>query len=280
MWKKRMLCVALAVCALALTGCQQREVFDTLPPVTDPPAENNASQPEEQNLFGSTEVGTTNFDDGSYDPASEEGGDWEPVDEQAGDNTGAAEETAAPVMQSEYAGATPVLIDPIDKPTPTPLPQLTLAYTTYEANALHLTFEGPAGWTVDESEADTYRLTNPDGSMDYAATLTVRAIPVNRQYSKSELTKEVKGMLDTLNASGEFSRFEPSNTADRTFLSNTGVYANYKAVTKEGTLIAGRLIVTCVNKTLYTLHVSYPRGYTEFYVENVYDKFRHSVKLT
>ena len=57
------------------------------------------------------------------------------------------------------------------------------------------------------------------------------------------------------------------------------MYANYKGVTTEGSQNAGRLIVTCVNKTLYTLHVSYPRGYTEFYVENVYDKFRHSVKL-
>ena len=30
MWKKRMLCLALAVCALLLTGCQQKEVFDTI----------------------------------------------------------------------------------------------------------------------------------------------------------------------------------------------------------------------------------------------------------
>ena len=47
---------------------------------------------------------------------------------------------------------------------------------------------------------------------------------------------------------------------------------------ETGAEIAGRLIVVCVDKTLYTLHVSYPRGYTEFYVTNVYDKFRHSVK--
>jgi len=294
MWKKRMVCAVLALCALVLTGCQQREVFDTLPPVTvtDPPAadtgaadtETADAAAEEQNLFGDTEVGTTDFDDGSYDPASEEGGDWEPVDEPETESASAesaqAAQTAAPTMQSDYAGATPVLIDPIDKPTPTPLPPLTFTYETYTASALHMTFEAPANWVPDESEADTYRLTNPDPSMDYAATLTIRAIPVNKQYSKSELTKEVKGMLDTLSASGEYSRFEPSNTADRTFLSNTGVYANYKAVLNDGTLIAGRMIVTCVNKTLYTLHVSYPRGYTEFYVENVYDKFRHSVKLT
>ena len=161
---------------------------------------------EEQNLFGSTEVEAVDFDDGTYDPASEEGGEWEPVDEPETVAANAAE-TAAPTMQSEYAGATPVVIDPIDKPTPTPLPALNFTYVTYEANALHLTFEGPAGWVPDESEADTYRLTNPDPSMDYAATLTVRAIPVNKQYSKSDLTKEVKGMLDTLSASGAFQRF-------------------------------------------------------------------------
>ena len=132
---------------------------------------------------------------------------------------------------------------------------------------------------MDDTAADTYTLTNPDPSMDYAAQLTVRAVPVNKQYTKSELTREVKGMLDTLSGDGVLTGFSPSNTAERTILGSTGIYANYKAVVKEtGAEIAGRLIVVCVDKTLYTLHVSYPRGYTEFYVTNVYDKFRHSVK--
>ncbi len=269
--KKRMLCLVLALCALVLTACQQKEVFDTVGPKQ---ASESTEAENSQNLFGSTVVGPTDYDDGSYDPSSEEGGDWEEVPEPRN------APTAAPVMQSDYAGATPVIIDPIDKPTPTPLPTLSFSYVTYEAPALHMTFEGPSGWRVDDSQSDTYVLTNPDPSMDYAATLTVRMVPVNKQYSKSELTKEVKGMLDTLSGSGELTSFSPSNTADRTFLSTTGVYANYRAVEKAtGAEIAGRLIVTCVGKTLYSLHVSYPRGYTDFYVSNVYDKFRHSVKL-
>ncbi len=269
--KKKLLCLVLALCALVLTACQQKEVFDTLPPesrATEAPAE------AVQDLFGSAVVGGTDYDDGSYDPASEEGGDWEdiaPYEE---------EETVAPLIQSDYAGATPVVIDPIDKPTPTPLPTLSFSFMTYEAPSLHMTFEGPSGWTVDDTVSDTYTLTNPDPSMDYAAYLTVRTVPVNKAYTKSELTKEVKGMLDTLSGSGELSGFSPSNTAERTFLGTTGVYANYTAVEKEtGAEIAGRLIVACVNRTLYTLHVSYPRGYRDFYVTNVYDKFRHSVKL-
>ena len=270
--KKRMLCLVLALCALLLTACQQKEVFDTTLPASRA-TEAPAAEPA-QNLFGSAVVGPTDYDDGSYDPASEEGGDWEEVPEAANIAT------AAPVIQSDYAGATPVIIDPIDKPTPTPLPTLSFSYVTYEASSLHMTFEGPSGWTVDATQADTYILTNPDPSMDYAATLTVRTVPVNKQYTKTELTREVKGMLDTLSGSGALTGFSPSNTAERTFLGTMGVYANYKAVEKEtGAEIAGRLIVACVDRTLYSLHVSYPRGYTEFYVANVYDKFRHSVKL-
>lgn len=279
MWKKRMLCLALAICALLMTGCQQKEVFDTLPPSSSQ-ANSAGSQTENQAIFTETDNEEIDFDNGSYDPASEDHqDDWEAVEATAAPIQ-TAQETAAPIMQSEYAGATPLLIDPIDKPTPTPLPTLSFTYETYTASALHMTFDAPSGWTVDESQADSYKLTYPNPAMDYAASLTVRAIPVNKAYSKNELAKEVKGMLDTLSASGDYSKFEPSNTAERTFLNNTGVYANYKAVTKDGALIAGRIIVTCVSKTLYTLHVTYPRGYTEFYVENVYDKFRHTVKLT
>lgn len=272
--KRKVLCLILALCALTLTACQQKEVFDTnLPPASQPTAE--VTEEPAQDLFGSAVVGPTDYDDGSYDPASEEGGDWEEVPE----NPDSAP-TSAPVIQSEYAGATPVLIDPVDKPTPTPLPTLSLSYVTYEASSLHMTFDGPSGWTVDDSISDTYRLTNPDPSMDYAATLTVRAVPVNKVYTKSELTKEVKGMLDTLGGSGELSGFSPSNTAERAFLGATGIYANYTATEKAtGAEVAGRMIVTCVNRTLYSLHVAYPRGYRDFYVTNVYDKFRHTVKL-
>ncbi len=273
--KKRMLCLVLALCAILLTACQQREVFDTTLPAD---RATETATPPAQDLFGSAVVGgTTDYDDGSYDPSSEEGGDWEDVEEPTED---ASAPTAAPMMSSEYAGATPVIIDPVDKPTPTPLPTLTFSYVTYEVPSLHMTFEGPSGWTTDSSASDTFVLTNPDPSMDYAASLTVRMVPVNKQYTKSELIKEVKGMLDTLGGGGAFTSFNPSNTAERTFLGSTGVYANYRAVEKDtGAEVAGRIIVTCKDKVLYSLHVTYPRGYTEFYVANVYDKFRHSVKL-
>lgn len=114
--------------------------------------------------------------------------------------------------------------------------------------------------------------------MDYAANLSIRCIPVSKSYTKNELIKEVKAALDTIGSEG-FLKFERSNTAGRKFMNTDGVYANYSGTTTEGAKVAGRLIIACANKMLYILNVSYPQGYTKTYVDGVYDKFRHTVKV-
>ena len=281
MLKKRILCLVLVLCALlALTACQKKETFPTSAQQQPEAQQQAASQPQqEQNIFGDTPVPQEiNFDDGSYDPSSEEGGGEEEIISSGTSdlNNGI---TPPPTMKSEYAGATPVLIDPVDKPTPTPLPAITFTYADYEAPALHLAFQAPAGWLADDSLPDTYTLTNPDPSMDYAAKLSIRTVPVSKNYSKSDLVEEVKGTLKTLGSNG-FVSFERSNTAGRKFMNADGVYANYTGTTTDGAKVAGRLIISCHNKTLYVLNVSYPQGYTKTYVDGVYDKFRHTVKLT
>lgn len=283
MWKKRILCLVLVVCAaLVMTACQQKETFPTSPQQQDTAQQTSAPAQDVQNIFGDTPIPQQiNFDDGSYDPASEEGGGEEalPID-QTGMNLAAADGTTpAPTMQSEYAGATPVLIDPVDKPTPTPLPTLTFNYVTYEVPSLHLSFDAPAGWLADDSAADAYTLTNPDPSMDYAAKLNIRVVPLGKNYNKNELTKEVKSALDTI-ASDGFQKFERSNTAGRKFMNADGIYANYTGTLTDGVKVAGRIIMACSDRMLYILHVSYPQGYTKTYVDGVYDKFRHTVKVT
>ena len=275
MFKKRIVCLVLLLCAaLLLTACGQQETFPN-----QPRQESGAAEQQQQVVQEAAAVETAvpqqiNYDDGSYDPTSEEGGQGESVSAYA--------PTAAPLMQSEYAGATPVRIDPVDKPTPTPLPTLTFSYTEYQAANMHLSFEGPAGWMVNDSAVDSYTLTNPDPSMDYEAKVEIRTVAVGKDYTQKELIAEVKAQSDAIRSAGNFESYDPSDTAARFFIDGNGVYMAYKGILNNGqeTGVAGRIIVNTVNKTLYILHVSYPRGLADTFAEGVYNKIRHSMKLT
>ena len=284
MSRKWMVLLSMLLCAVLLSACgkEEKKEYATSQPTAEPQQQAFTVSDQTEQVFTMSEnvtdtsVSTVlNFDDGSYDPSSEEGGQEELImDTQNA-------ETPAPTIHSEYAGPTPVLIDPIDKPTPTPLPKLSFTYTTYDAAALHLTFEGPAGWIVDDTGSDTFILTNPDTSMDYAATVVIRATPVNTNYTKRDLEKEVNGALTTIQGDGDFSKFEHSKTATRTFLNKdgVGVYANYTATTKDGVKLAGRIIIDCKDKTLYILHCSYPQGLTETFKDGVFNKVRSTMKI-
>lgn len=276
MKKRILLALMLAACVCMLCACQSNSGSKYT-------VEKNPVAQATQNLGtvasqATDEPADYDFDDGSYDPTSEEGvgsdlGDFEAV-------ATAAPATAVPTLRSEYAGATPVLLDPIDKPTPTPVPPITFTHQTYEATKLHLTFDAPVGWVVDDSVADTYTLTNPDPAMSYTATLTVTATAVSSQMNKSALTSQVNAMLDSLKASGNVKSFSPSRVDERTLMDQTGMYANYTAKLDNGLEIAGRVQAACVNKVLYTVHITYPLEYKDTYVKQVYNTLRDTIKVT
>ena len=276
MLKKKIVCLVLVLCAaLILTACGQQQESYPNQPRQDSGTQQQQVYVQDQTAAEAAPAQQINFDDGSYDPASEEGGQSEQV--IASQNV----ETPAPIMQSEYAGATPVRIDPVDKPTPTPLPKITFSYNTYTASNLHLQFEGPTGWMADDLAADSYTLTNPDPSMDYEAKIEIRTIAAGKDYTQKELIKEAKAQADTLRSTGGFKSFDASDTAARFFIDGNGVYIAYKGVLDniDETGVAGRIIVNTVNKTLYVLHVTYPRGLADTFAEGVYNKVRHSMKL-
>ena len=78
-----------------------------------------------------------------------------------------------------------------------------------------------------------------------------------------------------------YPKFSPSNTATRKglFLGATGVYANYTATLDGNLEIAGRIAAVYKNNVLYTVHLTYPAGYTDTYKTNVYDKLRDTLKI-
>jgi len=188
--------------------------------------------------------------------------------------------TAVPTIRSEYAGATPIPIDPIDKPTPTPVPPLAaFSYRTYEATKLGVSFEGPVGWLIDESQTGYYIIQNPTPGI-YPATLTIHAEKVSEQYSTSQLESVIKSMLNSIGQTAGVEDYSPSQVAERPLLGAKGRYGNYTAVLSDGRKIAGRVHATCVDKVLYTVHITAPAEYWDDYKEQVYDKLRDTIKIT
>lgn len=282
--KKIVLCAMLMVCVLLFSACQSK-------PSPYTPIDNG------QNVFGGTQNAQTqntqqssavtgqnqgsvnngepDYDSGIYDPTGEE----EPEDQMISTITNQSPVfTSAPSMNSSYAGATPVVIDPIDKPTPTPLPPLTFTHQVYDATNIGLTFEAPAGWTINTSQADAYILTNPAGGMDYQAQIIIRAVPVDRQYDQKALEQVVENMLDTTGSQG-FRKYDPTRTATRTLMDASGVYADYDGTLQSGAKVYGRIHATCINKVLYTVHISYPLGYADTYKTNVYNHLRKTMSI-
>jgi len=266
--KKRLIAMlCLALCATLLCSCQPQQHYDPYNPggaATQNPLDqvNNTEAPAPQ------VPDLVDYDDGSYDPASEEN-----VPEP---NKGF--EAVNPVISSIYAGATPVVIDPIDKPTPTPVPPITFQYQVYDATKLYLSFEGPTGWAVDDAMDDIFVLTNPDTSVDFAASLSIRATATTTTYSDAELKTEVSNALSAIR--GNFTSFSPSSVDTRKMQDWAGRYANYTGVMSDGTKVAGRIHAWSHEKTLYVLQLSYPEAYTRTYIDSVYDKFVHSLKVS
>lgn len=185
--------------------------------------------------------------------------------------------TEAPRMDSEYAGATPVVIDPIDKPTATPVPPLTFSYQVYDATKLHLSFEAPVGWVVNDENENVYMLTNPSTDVDYAASITITVSNTATNYGATELKSTVTDMMDTLRHA--FGSLSPTNTASRTMLGQDGVYADYKATMDDGTLVSGRVHAVSIGRTLYVFHFSWPRDYNESYKDTVYAQLRKTIQV-
>ena len=273
MKKRLVLAMALLMCVFVLCGCQSKSNSRYTPVTTTAAPAGQATQ----NL---TVIPTAtpdmsfdyDYDNGAYDPLAEENmGDVYIPDEVV--------ITVAPTMTSQYAGATPVIIDPIDKPTPSPVPPITFTYQVYDATNIRLSFEAPVGWTIETPASNSFMLVNPDMNVDYAASITITATSVSSNYSSSDLKKVINDMLDSIGESG-FDSYSPSKTAERNLLDSAGVYANYTGTLSGNVEVAGRVHATCVNKVLYTVHVSYPKAYTSTYKEQVYDHLRDTIMIS
>lgn len=178
-----------------------------------------------------------------------------------------------------YAGSTPIPLDPLDMPSPTPRPELSFTYAPYTAASVGVTFEGPVGWQVDETQPQIFNLFEPDAQVKdgQQCVITLSGEPVTGNYSENDLKSQVMQRLDML-AGSEFTDWKPSYTATRYMLGSKGVYANYTATRLDGTQVGGRIQYTCVDHVLYGLEIIYPLGFKDDYM-NVFGQIRNSLKV-
>jgi hypothetical protein len=232
--KKSSLILCLVLAAALLTGCtgNKPDPLDTkLPAVlTQAPAmDNPTSAPLPEGL----------------DPSAEEDVNPQYVDELSS--------TADSAMVSQYAGATPILLDPIDMPTPTPQPPMVFTYQTYTATNLGLSFESVAGYDVDQSQPDSFILTEPASQQkdNYSVQISLIMTTVPGTYKAADI---------------------------RADLDAPGYYANYRGVRTDGTIIRGRVHMALMpNNRLLTLHVTNPAAYNTDYI-SVFTQIRNTLK--
>lgn len=281
--KKIILAAVLALSVLVLASCSSNtgESFPQASSASDLAQQTTATP----NQSGEALPGVIDFDSGEYDPSSEEDAYSEDYDGEDDADTVDDSQTPAPTavsISSEYAGATPLTIDPIDKPTPTPVPSVTLSgddFTTYDATKLRISFDAPAGWSVDDSASDTYILTNPDERMAFPGQIIITVRSVSSSYSTNDLKREVISVRDSVK--GDYDSFSPSNTANRTLFDTSGVYLDYTGKVKGTDVeVWGRIHVVCVNRSLVVVRITGPREYRSLYKDTIYPKFRSTVRFT
>lgn len=287
-------CLLLAV--LCLTACSgPKETFEEYATITQAVIPADTPKPVEEEAEDSSSVGL--MDQNPYDFADEEFNEDEILQEEGYDPEPLpTPEPVAAVADSStfyydytsdatiypYAGATPIPLDPVDKPTPTPRPELNFTYEDTISNALGLTFQMPIGWTMDESQPQLCILTEPSYTvMDgQQATITISAEPVANKYTTANLKTFVSQRLSTLGSADNVTSFSTMNAATRKMLGATGVYNNYTATLSDGTRVGGRILYVYVekNKTLYGMEIVYPKGFQNAY-ETMFNNIRNSMKI-
>lgn len=258
-WKKMLLALLFAAAAVTLCACGGGNGGANI--VTAVPTQNAAlvvtaapSQSEDY-MSGLPE---------GYDPASEDNGE-----EYSG---GDYDEMG----RSVYAGATPIPLDPVDKPTASPRPELTFNYKEYVSQAFGLKFEIPFDWTVDDSVSGTLVFTDPNMLDNVNATLTITVTAVASTYKADDLKVDLKSELSAL---GQFNytEWDPTSLEKRTLVGGEGFYANYRGVLYDGTIVRGRVHMAIIKGNRRIEVIMNCPGYFNSSYTNVFTHFRNTV---
>ncbi len=188
-------------------------------------------------------------------------------------------------LQPLEVNATPILIDPFDKPTP---PPLTFSYTpvnTEISDALGVTFEVPNDWDVamDPNSKTVEYKENPSRIQSGTNVQAFVVVSVS-EFSSNRTLDDAKGFLDeqiTQMRTLYGDKIEVSSRADRKLMSKDGVYIsywikNYDDITDL--MVRGRVHVVAVDRKIYMIRTLWPADYNQEYDDKVYKTIRNTLK--
>ncbi len=189
-------------------------------------------------------------------------------------------------LQLDNPLATPVAVDPIDKPTPTPAPTPDYMYDTYTSSSMGISFSIPYSWLLNSStnQDTTLQFVEPKSEMmepdGYQTRLTIERFSAGLNQTAADARTRLESVLTELE--GMFTTFKANDIATASIGGASGYYCYYRATYNDGTKeysMRGRVAVVAHDKELIQIRLTTPSNWFSYY-NHVYRQLRATFKFT
>ncbi len=189
-------------------------------------------------------------------------------------------------LQLDNPLATPVAVDPIDKPTPTPAPTPDYMYDTYTSSSMGISFSIPYSWLLNPStnQDTTLQFVEPKSEMmepdGYQTRLTIERFSAGLNQTSADARTRLESVLTELE--GMFTTFKANDIATASIGGASGYYCYYRATYNDGTKeysMRGRVAVVAHDKELIQIRLTTPSNWFSYY-NHVYRQLRATFKFT
>lgn len=189
-------------------------------------------------------------------------------------------------LQLDNPLATPVAVDPIDKPTPTPAPTPDYMYDTYTSSSMGVSFSIPYSWLLNPStnQETTLQFVEPKSEMmepdGYQTRLTIERFSAGLNQTAADARTRLESVLTELE--GMFTTFKANDIATASIDGASGYYCYYRATYNDGTKeysMRGRVAVVAHDKELIQIRLTTPSNWFSYY-NHVYRQLRATFKFT
>ena len=189
-------------------------------------------------------------------------------------------------LQLDNPLATPVAVDPIDKPTPTPAPTPNYMYETYTSDSMGISFSIPYSWLLNPStnQDTTLQFVEPKSEMmepdGYQTRLTIERFSAGLNQTAADARTRLESVLTELE--GMFTTFKANDIATASIGGASGYYCYYRATYNDGTKeysMRGRVAVVAHDKELIQIRLTTPSNWFSYY-NHVYRQLRATFKFT